>query len=569
MPTRDQLADLGVKYLALQAARSAHSAASAAVSDTAAALAAAPVPVPAPAPVPVPAPAPVPVPAPAPAPVPAPVPVPAPAPAPVPAPAPAPVRIGGNFGLSDWSPCPFVDIVRNSRGFGPADNYVEDLSDAFPRDANGWPMVASRLVVCTDSQVADVPPGVYKGSYSGAGNMRAESGSVTNIVRNGDRVTFDLIRTTTPDMVILSFDHQIKDLSIITPGYPEGTLLRKDAADLWGRYSCLRMMPMLEVNDWQERKRPDTTWARRMPADKRGGKQSWESTLDVINAVYSAPGSKMKEAWLNIPPRADEDYIRQAALLTKQMLPPDMPVYVEYMNEVWEASSGNQRIIADAAMDPNDRDFAYLPATELWPRYTQLWAVRHARIATIWREVLGDRCKPVFAGQADNPWWASEALKYMSQPWMTDVFGSPATYTKALSLAPYLGAAGMDTVPDAATLLASLRNDTGSGLVTVAKRCKAYTDLAARYGIPEVTCYEWGLHTHGGANVAVKMAAHLDPAVEALVRDNTQALRDAGITTACYLGAGAQKHIVRDVNSLWAVCQSYTDNSYKLKGLGV
>ena len=28
-------------------------------------------------------------------------------------------------------------------------------------------MVASRLVVCTDSQVADVPPGVYKGSYSG------------------------------------------------------------------------------------------------------------------------------------------------------------------------------------------------------------------------------------------------------------------------------------------------------------------------------------------------------------------------------------------------------------------
>jgi hypothetical protein len=289
----------------------------------------------------------------------------------------------------------------------------------------------------------------------------------------------------------------------------------------------------------------------------------------VALAVHSAPGSIMKEVWLNVPMRADEDFVRQAAELTKRKLPATMPIYVEFANEIWEASSGNMKVIHTAANDAaaGDRDFALLPGSGEWDRFTQLWAVRHARVAKIWIEVLGDRCRPVLAGQADNPWWTSEALRFMGQKWMTDLFGPITSHTKALSLAPYLVAdsAAMDTAPDAAALLALLRTSVG----TVAARCKAFTDLAARYSIPEVTCYEWGLHTHGGANVAVKRAAHLDPAVEALVRDNVTALRAAGITVACYLGAGPQKHITTDVNSLWGVTQSYTDASFKLKGLGI
>jgi hypothetical protein len=502
--------------------------------------------------------------APPPAPVPPP-PVPVPPPPP---PQPGTLRIGGNFGTSDWTQSPWADIVHNSRGFGLPSEYEENFT--MPRDADGWPTVASRIVVCADSQVVSVPAGVYKGSYSGLGNMRVEAAgnaTVGNIVRSGNAVTFDLTCTGAPLTLILSFDAAVRDLRILTPGYAPGTLLRKEAADFWGRYSTLRMMPMLEVNEWQERARPETMWDRRRPAAKHHGKKSWEATLDVVLAVADAPGSRMKEAWLNMPMRADENYIRQAALLTKARLPATMPIYIEFGNEIWEASSGNMRVMHTAAHDPADRDFAYLPGVGEWDRFTQLWAVRHSRMAKIWVEVLGDRCKPVLAGQADNPWWTSEALRFMGEKWFTEVFGPLNSHTKALSLAPYLVADGaaMDAAPDAAALLALLRTSLG----TVAARCKSFTDLAARYNIAEVTCYEWGLHTHGSANVAVKRAAHLDPAVEALVRDNAVELRRAGITAACYLGAGPQKHIVSDVNSLWGVTEGYGLASYKLAGLGI
>lgn len=506
-----------------------------------------------------------------PAPVP-PAPVP-PAPVPPP-PASLPFRIGGNFGALDWAPCPWVDIVYNSRGFGLPTEYEENFS--MPRDANGWPTVASRIVVCSNSQVMESPLGVYKGIYSGPGEMVAqgqENCRVSNIVRNGDSVTFD-VTVTGPMTLIVAFSDAVRDLKILTPGYSVGTLLRTEALDFYKRFTCLRMMGAQDINDWQERARPETTWDRRMPAGKRGGKKPWEVHLEFLRAVYNAPDSRMKEAWLNIPLRADEDYIRQAALLSKQMLPADMIVYVEYANELWESGSGNLKVLVDASQNTSDIDYDKLPGaiTDTWGRVAQLWAIRHARVASIWRSVLGERCRPVLAGQAANYYWTKLNLEACSQSWIADLFGPLTGHTKALALAPYLGTTTleeMDAAPTASALLGMLRNDATQGLVTVGKRCKAFTDLAKLHGIPEVTSYEWGLHTHGGNNVAVKRAAHLDPAVESLVSDNVQAFKDAGMGLVCYHAASPQKHIERDVNSLWGVCETFTDQSPKLKGLGV
>jgi hypothetical protein len=527
-------------------------------------------PVPAP-PAPVPAPPPASVPPP-PSPVPPPpAPVPPP-PAPVPPPPPpAPAfRIGGNVGWLDWSPCPWVDIVNNARGFGLPTEYAENLS--MPRDANGWPATASRIVVCSNSQVVASPVGVYKGSYSGPGEMVAqgqENCRVSNIVRNDDVVTFD-VTCAGPMTLILAFTDAIRDLRIITPGYTN-ELLRTEALDFYKRFSCLRMMGFMEVNDWQERTRPETTWDRRQPGAKRHGRKAWEGCFEFLAAVYNAPGSLCKEAWISVPMRADETYLRELALLAKQMLPADMIVYVEYANEIWESSSGNMKVVVDAALNPNDRDYALLPAapTDTWARFPQLWAIRHTRMASIWREVLGERCRPVLAGHAANVWWTRLILEACAQPWIADLFG--AGHTKAISLAPYLFGTNeaMDAAADAAAMLGLLRNSTEGGLVSVASRCKAFADLAKMHNIPEVTCYEWGLHTHGATNVAVKRATHLDPTVESLVSENALAMKNAGMSLVCYHAVSPQKHIERDVNSLWGVCESFADNSPKLKGLGV
>lgn len=39
--------------------------------------------------------------------------------------------------------------------------------------------------------------------------------------------------------------------------------------------------------------------------------------------------------WFNIPHLATDDYILRYANLTKQLLRPDVDIYVEYSNEVW------------------------------------------------------------------------------------------------------------------------------------------------------------------------------------------------------------------------------------------
>ena len=61
---------------------------------------------------------------------------------------------------------------------------------------------------------------------------------------------------------------------------------------------------------------------------------AWEAAIELCNIV----GANM---YLNIPGRADDNYIRQLATLVKNNLREDLAVYLEVGNEQWATNFVN------------------------------------------------------------------------------------------------------------------------------------------------------------------------------------------------------------------------------------
>jgi hypothetical protein len=54
----------------------------------------------------------------------------------------------------------------------------------------------------------------------------------------------------------------------------------------------------------------------------------YEIMIDLCNAAQA-------DCWLNIPALVDEDFISNLALLAKERLDPNLNLYLEYSNELW------------------------------------------------------------------------------------------------------------------------------------------------------------------------------------------------------------------------------------------
>lgn len=96
--------------------------------------------------------------------------------------------------------------------------------------------------------------------------------------------------------------------------------------DLRG-FRVLRFMDWAKTNHspvehWAERPQPDAaSWS------GEGG-VPWEAMLDLTQAAGADP-------WLNLPMRADDDYVRGFARLLREKLPAGRVAIVEYANEPW------------------------------------------------------------------------------------------------------------------------------------------------------------------------------------------------------------------------------------------
>lgn len=441
-----------------------------------------------------------------------------------------------------WTPSiPFADAMRM------ADRWVIDYkkgggapSDDIEYDANGYPLaltpfddgenglrdrvaIAYVLLGNYDESTgsARAPTGNYILTWDGDGSISwghhksaavfaSEAVTERRIVRDytdigrGFHVRINKTNPLDP----------VRNVKLMLPGY-EG--LGKTFTD-WAiadakNYSAIRYMDWKQVNfsfesTWTDRVSPAYVFQgmqaesqykhrrERYRGDAMG--VSWEYVIEFANSTGTDP-------WITIPIMVDDDYVVNLASLLKSTLNPDLKLYVEYGNEIWNSGTfpaysyckeqgvarGYLGDSGNVLKDESLASFRFQGA-----RSVEIFDIFDAEFGVDARE----RIVRVMAGQATSPSVLRQSL---------DFEYAPSEFVRdkvdALSIAPYIGhkvisdlfesAPVVDEVSDTSAytyrditngLLAALRNDTKSAIDGSAA-------LAAEYG-KSLIAYEGGQH---------------------------------------------------------------------------
>jgi len=165
-------------------------------------------------------------------------------------------------------------------------------------------------------------------------------------------------------------------------------------------FDTLRYMDWINTNATNV-----TRWADRTLPTYRTWQTSGDSSMP-IEVMVALANKTRTNMWLNVPTKADDDYVRQLMTYVRERLDPALSVHLEYSNEVWNwqfQQAGYAHVEAaklwgtdanhDGHIDPLDHAEQYGPGWVTWYGY------RAAQVASVAREVMKDRLHPVIATQ--------------------------------------------------------------------------------------------------------------------------------------------------------------------------
>jgi hypothetical protein len=150
----------------------------------------------------------------------------------------------------------------------------------------------------------------------------------------------------------------------------------------------------------------------------RGG--SWESVIMLCNQTG-------KDAWINIPAKATDDYITQLAKLFKDGnaytpgLKPQLHLYIEYSNEIWNtAGAFTQTAWCQSQAVAYGAPLNYDGMTDAFTLCFRYKAMRTVRISEIFRTMFGDgqmmtRIRPVIEWQQNYNDLTSRTLDFIDK----------------------------------------------------------------------------------------------------------------------------------------------------------
>jgi len=452
-----------------------------------------------------------------------------------PAPPPNRSRLGINLsGIADWgTEHPFCDAFKTARPWISQRNGAPwGQGPALDLDEFGW---VRRLEPGTWAETllftaGHAPKGTYTCLHDGEGTLEIRGGGrITQ--RAPGRLEFELLpekgalflqlRATHPDRPVRNIRVLMPDCDATSDPGP----FRPAFLNRWRGFNTIRFMDWMDTNNseqrtWSDRPRPeDAIWSRRgVPV---------EIMIELCNRLGANP-------WFCMPHQADDDYVRQFAILVHARLRRDLVVYVEYSNEVWNSIFGQYRYAAEQG-----RRLGF--ADKDWEAAWRFNAWRARQIHRIWEEVFGgrERIVRVIASQAANPHVTEQTLR----------FRDSARHFDALAIAPYfsLNVAPQRSghVPPAEEVASwsveqLLDHARHHSLPEAVEHMRAQRALAEKHGL-RLIAYEAGQHLVGiqgaennDALTRLFQAANRHPAMGELYRDYLDAwLNVAGGDLCC------------------------------------
>ncbi|MBD2089495.1 cellulose-binding protein [Microcoleus sp. FACHB-1515] len=121
--------------------------------------------------------------------------------------------------------------------------------------------------------------------------------------------------------------------------------------------------------------------------------QEWRDRPKVEDATYAMKGAPVEimialanrihaDPWFTLPIQATDEYMREFAQIVKDQLDPDLRVYVELSNEVWNWQFSQ----AHYALEQGKARWG-----EHGDAYMQWYGMRSAQMAELWKQVFGDQ----------------------------------------------------------------------------------------------------------------------------------------------------------------------------------
>jgi hypothetical protein len=426
----------------------------------------------------------------------------------------------GLSGVSDWNRThEFADISRQSRPWGSPSDPWEGQAD-ISLDDNNWPTEDAGLVVMCCQPSGLNLGGTYKISFECATlpQVRAlvSTGTIQNLQRNEATgvVTADLIVPPNPEAIYLSFTNTqggVRNLKVLRPGAHEGETFTPLFLEKNQRFNVIRFMDWTRTNGnplqrWEDRNRPEgSNW-------RDGSGIPYEVCIDLCNRLG-------RDIWLNVPHKADDDYIRQMARLVRDRLDPQLSVYIEYSNETWNFLFPQADWIHDQAVAECTSGFSDLNFDESNDANNWRWryhARRTVQIGQIFEQEFGSgsmngRVRPILAGQFSRPHMYDVMMRYIETIW-----GRPADFVYAISGAPYFMLGSADTRTDLSVneILSSLESSVATWEHD--PNLERLASLTAWHNLAPMTAYEGGPDTAGPNNLPNKRLAYYDQRMQVM-----------------------------------------------------
>lgn len=433
-------------------------------------------------------------------------------------------------GIANWSTeMPFVDAFKMAKQWltqcvatdpGCSGAWDTKEYEKLDLDANGWvkslpaaedPPEYTRVATVLFRSVEPYPGGRYVVLYNGEGTI--EYGFDARYDRAASRPGRDVINVTPSKsgihLTITATDPNqtgdyIRDIRVV-PEESEDSyqqqLFNPEFLAQTEPFQTVRFMGWLATNSSQQ-----SDWDERPTVESYSYSQTLggvplETMIELSNRLEADP-------WFNIPHRASDRFIENFARLVKDTLNPNLTVYLEYSNEIWNTNfSQGSWVEKQGVAEWSDRKGDDFTKRINWH------GKRTAQSCDIWKAVFGeqrDRVICVMGAHAANLWTAEEALDC---PLWED---GPCQQhgIEAVAIAPYfggyIGKRDYERYVQDWTLEQLFEeinqggvlpdSPTGGAVGQAVERMKTYAALADRRNL-QLFAYEGGQHLSGRQGV--------------------------------------------------------------------
>ncbi|WP_293100102.1 cellulose-binding protein [Moorena sp. SIOASIH] len=321
-------------------------------------------------------------------------------------------------GIADWSTeLPFLDAFKSSRPWitqcvsgetGCSGSWDTEEYDKLDLDEQGWvkslpapeaPPEYTRVATLLFTGMKNYPAGKYVVLYDGEGTIEYKFDATKDEVAS--RPGRDVINVTPSGasiyLIITSTDpnhtgNYIRNIRLVQAKYEdtyESELFNPELINKIKKFQAIRFMDWMETNHSKQGE-----WANRPKVDDASYAYGKGVPVEIMVKLANRIGA---DPWFNMPHQATDDYITNFAKIVKDTLDPNLTVYVELSNEVWnwQFQQANYALAQGQARWGKHKGDAYM----------QWYGMRTAQMSDIWKNVFGSDSNKVVSVMATHTVW--------------------------------------------------------------------------------------------------------------------------------------------------------------------